>query len=175
MPAFSDGGVIDGKLEYDVKAALLYRCLELIEWPADTSAAEQATLTVGILGKNQFGESLNCLVGKTVSGRRLIVTKLSRLSQVERCQLVFISASETKRTSKILNSLAGMPVLTVGEIPGFTEQGGIMNLLLVGKNIRLEINPAAAGKSGIVFDQKLIELANLQAEANLTRNNPSSP
>jgi hypothetical protein len=159
-----DDSLIVGQLEYDVKAALLYRCLELVQWPGNVSASEPPTLTVGILGKNPFGESLDCLRGKTIGGRKLVVTKLSRVSHASRCHLLFISASETKRTAKILDSLAPLPVLTIGEIPGFTEQGGIINLLLEGKNIRLEINQAAAEKVHLQIDPKLIKLASLMAE-----------
>jgi hypothetical protein len=175
LRALPDGAVPPGRLEYDVKAALLYRCLELVQWPPDAPAPNQAALTVGIFGKNQFGESLNCLVGKTISGRKLVIKKLSRMAQVLRCQLVFISASRTNDTAKILNRLAGLPILTVGEIPGFTEQGGIINLLLEGKNIRLEINQAAAEKARLLIDPKLIKLAALKAEPTLTRNSSSSP
>ncbi len=159
-----DGSGITGHLEYDVKAALLYRCLELVQWPATAAASEPPTLTVGILGKNRFGESLDSLRGKSIAGRKLVVTKLSRLSHASRCHLLFISASEVRRTSTILDNLAALPVLTIGEIPGFTEQGGIINLLLEGKNIRLEINQAAAEKAHLQIDPRLIKLAALMAD-----------
>jgi hypothetical protein len=173
-PGFAEGAAA-GRLEYDVKAALLYRCLEMVQWPSNATSAAPSTLTVGILGKNQFGESLTFLAGKTVSGRKLVVTKLSRTVRASHCDVVFVSTSETGRTAKILDGLDGFPVLTVGEVPGFTEQGGVLNLLLVGKKIRLEINQAAAEKAGIRFDPKLIELVALQAEPALTGNDPSSP
>jgi hypothetical protein len=170
-----DGSGITGHLEYDVKAALLYRCLELVQWPANAAASEPTTLTVGILGKNPFGESLDCLRGKTIAGRKLVVRKLSRVTHASRCHLLFISASETKRTSEILDSLAPFPVLTIGEIPGFTEQGGIINLLLEGKNIRLEINQNAAEKAHLQIDPKLVKLAALMAEPISQRVSSSGP
>jgi len=39
------------------------------------------------------------------------------------------------------------------------EQGGMINLLLVGKNIRLEINSAAVEQARIVMDPKLISMS----------------
>src|SRR5262249_45749601 len=111
LRALPDGAEVPARLEYDVKAALLYRCLEFIEWPSDDSCPKPSTLTIGILGKNRFGESLDFLVGKTISGRKLAVTKVSRSSvHTSPCELIFISASETKRTPKILNNLSGLPV-----------------------------------------------------------------
>ena len=159
LRAIPDGEAISGKLEYDVKAALLYRCLELVQWPTNAFGSAPATLRIGIVGKNQFGESLDCLIGKTVAGRKLVVKRVSRLRQTSRFQLVFVSSSELQQTSKILNNLAPQPVLTMGEIPGFTQQGGMINLLLEGKSIRLEVNRAAAEKAGILLDPKLKQLA----------------
>ena len=159
-----DDAAMAGSPEYSVKAAMLYRCLELVHWPAGASAENELTLTVGVLGKNAMGESVNCLAGKTISGRRLVVKKLSHPEEAVRCQSVFVSSSEKKRTAKILNRLAGMPILTVGETPGFAEQGGIINLLVEGKHIRLELNPAAAENARIGITPELIKLVPLAAD-----------
>jgi len=147
------------QLEYVVKAAMLYRCAELVQWPSNAAAAAEPTLTIGVLGKNRFGKSLDRLAGKTVSGRKLVVRKFSRVSKAASCQLVFVSASEIKRTPKILETLAAFPVLTVGEAPGFAELGGMINLLLQDKYIKLEVNPVAAEKARIVLDPRLVKMA----------------
>jgi hypothetical protein len=159
MPLLYDSiQATNGWPEYEIKAAIIYRCLELAKWPAESSAASPRRLRVGILGKDLFGTSLRLLKGKTIAGRKVVVSSLSSLAQARRCQLVFFSSSETNRTGEVLNGLARLPVLTVGEIPGFTEQGGIINLLLVEKNIRLEVNAAAARQAGIVLHPGLIKL-----------------
>jgi hypothetical protein len=169
----------NGRPEYDVKAAIIYRCLEFVQWPAQALGSKSSPLRIGILGENQFGPSLRFLKGKKVAGRKLVVTEVSNASQTRKCQLVFISSSETNRASEILAELARSPVVTVGEIPGFTEQGGMINLLLVDnpttvptatttaagagtaartKSIRFEVNAAAAEKAGIVLHPALVKL-----------------
>jgi hypothetical protein len=162
--AAADDAAMTGSPEFSVKAAMLYRCLELVHWPADTSVAKEPALTIGVLGKNALGESLNCLAGKTISGRKLVVKKLSRPEEAAGCQSVFVGASEKKRTAKILNELAGLRVLTVGEAPGFAEQGGIINLLVERRHVRLELNTAAAEKAGIGIDPELLKLVPVTAE-----------
>jgi hypothetical protein len=174
MPLLYDSiQATNGWPEYQVKAAILFRCLELAKWPADVSGSASRRLRVGILGKNLFGPSLKLLKGKTVAGRKVIVTNVSGLEQARRCQLVFISSSETNRTPGILSGLVRMPVLTVGEIPGFTDQGGIINLLLVDKNIRLEVNAAAARQSGIVLHPGLIKLGTRAEEPSPSQSPPT--
>jgi hypothetical protein len=165
----ADDPHITGALEYDVKAAMLYQCLALVQWPTNAPAGKVETIRIGFLGKNPFPKSLTSLNGKTISGRKLVVKKLSRLRGAARCQAVFISSSETERMAKILDELADLPVLTVGETPGFVEQGGIVNLLLEGKHVRLEINTAAAEKARIMIDPELIKLVPLTADPDTGR------
>ena len=169
----------NGRPEYDVKAAIIYRCLEFVQWPAQALGSKSSPLRIGILGENQFGPSLRFLKGKKVAGRKLVVTEVSSLSQARKCQLVFVSSSETNRTPEILTELARTPVLTVGEIPGFTQQGGMINLLVVDnpttvllaasnpagggtevrtKSIRFEVNATAAEKAGLTLAPVLVKL-----------------
>jgi hypothetical protein len=164
-----------GQTESDVKAAVLFRCLELIQWPAGSAGVSQpidspggagvspaATspipIKIGVLGKNPFGNSLDSFAKKTLSGRPLVVTNLARITQPLDCDLIFIGSSEKKQTAKILKKLDGLPILTVGETPGFTEAGGMICLLRDGKNLRLDVNAAAAQKAGLVLDPQLIKL-----------------
>jgi hypothetical protein len=152
-----------GQNEYDVKAAVLFRCLELVQWPTPigSAPAAQTPIVIGVLGKNPFGASLDSFSRKVLAGRPLVVTRLSNVADVAGCNLVFISASEKKQTAKILKKLAGLPVLTVGETPGFVEAGGMLNLMVDGKNLRLGVNKAAAEKAGIILDPQLVKLAQL--------------
>ena len=87
--------------------------------------------------------------------------------------MVFVSSSESTRTSKIIKALGGLPVLTMGETPGFVEQGGMINLLLEGKNIRLEINQTAVEKAGFVIDPQLTKLVPVITDPGATLKNPS--
>ena len=172
----------NGRPEYDVKAAIIYRCLEFVQWPAQAPGSKSSPLRIGILGQNQFGPSLRFLKGKKIAGRKLVVTEVSSLSQARKCQLVFISSSETNRIGEILDGLASAPVVTVGENPGFTEQGGMISLLVVDnpatvpsatssaagaataartKSIRFKVNAAAAERAGIVLHPALIKLGTL--------------
>ena len=164
----------NGLPEYQVKAAIIHRCLELAKWPTESSASGSRRLRVGIFGKDQFGTSLKILKGNTVSGRKVAVSRVSSLAQARRCQLIFISSSETNRTAEILNGLAHLPVLTIGEVPAFTEQGGIINLLLVDRNIRLEVNAAAAREAGIVLHPGLIKLG-ARPEQSSPSQSPAAP
>ena len=147
---------VNSSREYDMKAAMLDHCLQLIKWPADDSSKKGQTLTIGLLGKTQFA-AFDSLTDKRISGRKLVVKKLSQPAEAADCEAVFICASEKKKSAVILKQLAGSSVLTAGETARFAEEGGIINLLRDGKHIRLELNVAAAERSRFAIDPELIK------------------
>lgn len=147
--------------EYEIKAAYLYNFINYIDWPADALPPAGGTLTIGIVGENPFGAALDPLKGKQIKGRTLAVKRVESARDLEQCQIVFISASEKSRLSEILVQLKGARVLTVGEIDGFAEQGGIINFISERNKVRFEINTDTARRTGLTISSELLKLAKL--------------
>src|SRR5262249_19706904 len=125
--------------EYQVKAAFLYNFIKFIEWPAGEDAARP--IFVCILGKDPFGEALvNVVRGKTVNARTVDVRKINNVAAAASCQVLFVGSSEIVRTAEISKAVRAWGVLTVGEYPGFLEQGGVVNFLMDGNRVRFQIN-----------------------------------
>jgi len=143
--------------EYELKVAWLKSLLEEVEWPSHGLPSRTDAFTIGVLGKNNFGDSITVLGEKTVKGRRIVIKYVEEPSECHECQVVFVSASEKERLPQILETLKRTPVLTVGEIPGFAEKGGIVNLIVRGNGIRTEINHLAAQRSGFTFSSRLLQ------------------
>ena len=58
--------------EYQIKASILYRFLQFVEWPESAFTQNPGELVVGVLGKDPFGAVLDrTLAGKTIRGRYL--------------------------------------------------------------------------------------------------------
>jgi hypothetical protein len=96
-----------------------------------------------------------------VHDRPLIVKRPRAAEDLRSCHLLFISRSEKERLPAVLSQLKGSPVLTVSETDGFAEQGGMVNLALVNKTVKIEINQAAAAQAGLQISAKLLKLARL--------------
>ncbi len=60
---------------------------------------------------------------------------------------------------KILASLAGSQTITVSDIDGFAEQGGMIQFVLDEPYVRFVINNKAAQQNGITFNSQLLALA----------------
>ena len=148
--------------EYQVKAAFLYNFTKFTNWPPGAFSSATAPLIIGILGEDPFGQTMDDIVrGETVGERSLVVKRLRANDDLRACHLLFISRSEKERLPAVLSQLKGSPVLSVSEINGFAEQGGMVNLLLANKTVRIEINQAAAAQAGLQISAKLLKLARL--------------
>jgi hypothetical protein len=89
----------------------------------------------------------------------VVIQRFASVREMSPCQLMFVSASEARRASRILESLWGSPVLTVGETPGFARSGGVVQMWIENRKVRLEINTYAAERAGLRIDRRLLELA----------------
>ena len=145
--------------EYQVKAAFLYNFARFVDWP---EASAQNSFDVCILGENPFGEVLEAIVkNKVVGGRPVLVRRLQSGGQARSCKVLFVSASERTSVQSILESLAGSPVLTVGETPGFATQGGVINFIVQDEKVRFEVNVDAADRARLKISSKLLNLARI--------------
>ena len=148
--------------QYEVKAGFLYHFLQFAAWPEQPGPGTEKPISIGILGRDDFADAFEPVEGDSVDGRTLVIRRLrgyAPVTSLEQCDLLFISSSLRGEVKRILKSLAGRPVLTVSEVEGFVEAGGMINLLIVESTVRFEINAAAAERVGIEFRSKLLRLA----------------
>lgn len=145
-------------LEYQIKASYLYNFLRYVEWPLEAITAG-STLWVCVLGPDKFGAALDSIAGENVRGQVVAVKPLSEPEQLQDCQVVFVGAGTPEQEAGILQQLADRPVLTIGETPGFTDRGGVINLIRIKDKIRFEINQQVAERRGLRIGAQLLQLA----------------
>lgn len=147
---------------YKVKAVFLFNFTQFISWPDSAFSEPGAALVVGIYGKDPFGPFLDEVFnGESMGGHPLAVKRCSSLNDILDCHILFIHASESKHVKTILAFLDGRAVLTVGEAPGFTRQGGMVRFLQEDNKIRLRINLGRVKGAGLIASSKLLQLAEI--------------
>jgi len=148
--------------EYQVKAIFLFNFIQFVQWPPATFAGPEAPIHIGVLGYDPFGPALEAAInGETVRKRPLHVIRSHHWQDLQHCHLVFISPSERQHVDQILRAFSTRPVLTVSEVPGFAERGGVINFFFEGQKIRFEINPSAARRHDIRMSAQLLNLARI--------------
>jgi hypothetical protein len=144
-------------VEYGVKAAFLYNFTKFVEWPP---GADQGDLALCVFGEDPFGRSLDALAqGERLEGRRLVVRHPAALGDLKACHVLFVSRSERGRTREILAGLGDAPVLTVADLDGFLDQGGMIGLVVEENKVRFQIRQDVAERSRLRISSKLLSLA----------------
>jgi YfiR/HmsC-like len=157
----------DVSTEYKFKAVFLFHFAQFVDWPTNALPAAKSPLIIGVLGDNPFGNFLNETVqGENVNGHPLVVQHYRQLNDATNCQVLFISHSEEKRLGQILTNLNGKTVLTVSDINGFPEDGGIIGFVTVHDKIHFKINTNAAKDAHLEFSSKLLRLAEIVTPEN---------
>jgi hypothetical protein len=151
--------------EYRVKAAFVYNFTKFVEWPPQTFKSPQDAISICILGKNPFGDSLAEVVhGKPVNGRPIVIRTIENAKDACACHVLFVRLSERKRLRSILEATSGHGVLTVGEMDSFPLEGGMINLKIDGDKIRIQINLEAAVRQHLGISAHLLGLAQIISE-----------
>ena len=147
--------------EYDVKAAFLLNFVRFVDWSDRMGSDTDKELILGIAGEDHFGNALNSIRGANIKGRTLVIKNAVDSNSLTSCDILFISSSEKARLPSIMAALKNLPILTVSEIEGFAQRGGIINFFIVGNKVRFEINPDAAKHVGIHISAQLLQLARI--------------
>ena len=147
--------------EYEIKAVYLYNFALFVEWPEDEKKKE---LTIGILGRDKFGDSFNSVKGKKIKNKQqtLRIKRFGRYNNkldISKCDLLFVCKSESQYFKKIITQLKGKPILTVADTKGFLEKGGMINLVKIATHIKWEINHTAAKQVKLCMNSQLLRNA----------------
>lgn len=148
--------------EYDLKAAFLFHFVRFVEWPADAFPKSDTPFTIGILGEDPFGGSLDEIVANERVGERpLVVRRLHGLEHVAGCQILFVCPSEVDRIEHVIGRLRSSSVLTVGDTGDFAARGGVIGFVAVRNRLRLQVNLAAAEAARLTISSKVLRQAEL--------------
>jgi hypothetical protein len=151
--------------EYLIKAGFIYNFANLVQWPTNAFTQADSPIVIGILGEDPFGTVLDrVLAGKKVNGRVFLVKRLKSAPDLKECHIVFVSSSEMTHLAETIHLVKGMPILTIGEIPGFAKRGGIINLVLEDNKVHFEVNVEAAKEADLNISSRLLALARIVQE-----------
>lgn len=147
--------------EYEVKAAFLFNFAKFVEWPESSFDGPQAPIVFAVIGgDHELAFHLRRIsTDEKIQGRNIVVRDARFGDDVRRCHILFISASERQRTAQILAGLQDASVLTVSDIDGFADAGGVMQFVMEQNRVRFVVNLNAATQSKLRVSAKLLALA----------------
>ena len=176
--------------EYQIKAAFLYNFIKFVDWPEKKVADSNDTITIGIIGEDPFGDALKPIKDKQIKGKKIVTKQFKGFEELKKsktelrqkneilgkCHLLFICSSEKENLREIINSVKDSSVLTVGNMKGFLEAGGVINFIMEQKKVHFEISVTAAEQAEFKIRSKLLRLAKeVVNEKTTSANNKEKP
>ncbi len=158
-----------GSNEHQRNALYLYNFLLFVDWP-DTPVEDKEIIRVAIAGDGpMLTEFSNLLPKKPGQRRDIVVTRTASVEElVLPCHVLFIGRSQCRMAPRYIEKVQGRPVLTISDIPNFTNMGGMVWFKGTpseeGKGEppkRFEINLSAVERSGIRIRSRLLRLSDI--------------
>ncbi len=146
--------------ENRAKANFLAKVPSFVQWPEEALPSGPAPFVICILGDLSLGIPLGESVrGTAVHEKRAEIRGVRMEQELRSCHILFVSRFERKRYDRVLDSLRGQNVLTIGETPEFLDAGGIVSLSGKEGTIRFDINLEAANRAHLKISSRLLTLA----------------
>lgn len=152
--------------EYLVIAGYLYKFFHFFEWPPPSFETEKEnnTISIGILGEDPFKDYFAPIEGQIIKpmGKKITIKRFGPYRnnlKLDECEILFISRSEKSNLKKILNQIEGHAILTVGYMEGFSDAGGMINLIDIGGLLRWEINLFSIENSDLKVSSNIVQSA----------------
>jgi len=151
--------------EYLIKAGFIFNFAKFVEWPSSAFAQPDSPIVIGVLGTDPFGTIIDKIVqDKKIGTRGFVVKRLkwgTDLKELKECKILFVGASEKAHMDELVQIVRGLPILTVGETPGFAERGGVIRFVLEDNRVRFEVNVVAAQQAELTISSRLLTLARI--------------
>jgi hypothetical protein len=144
----------------DVKAAFLYNFARFTEWPSDAFSSASAPIVIGVAGDEFVRRALDHVIyGKVVGTHRLTTVQIKDAEGTAGVQMLYIGGVAASRVEGLLRALNDAPVLTVGDVDRFCEDGGMINFLIVDNRVRFEIRLDVTEQSRLKVSSRVLALA----------------
>ena len=159
-PLFGQAEAPPSAEENALKAALVYKLAQFVDWPESSGRAERFAFC--ILGEDAFDGALDRLQGRVLDDRPVVVRHFRQSEAVSPdCRVLFFGPDKQPFEREILERLADRPMLTLGEGDAFAENGGMIQLRRDGRKFAFVINPARARRAGLTIAAPLLAMSTI--------------
>ena len=153
-------GAADETYAYKVKAAFLLNFAKFTTWPASCWSADNPYMLLAIVGSNPFGAALQGVEKQQIGGRAVRLRHFQAMTD-ETCQsqMLFVSKSEQANVEGIVKTIGKKPVVTVSDIEGFADAGGMLEFKDKDGRLSFVVNNSKAKENGVHISSSLLNLA----------------
>ena len=146
--------------EAAVKAALLYRFANYVEWRPEALGAPGTPFVIGVTGSEDVAAELEQLVkGRPINNRPVTVRRMKEGEAVSGVHMLFAAGRDAGRVRTLARAARPVSTLLVSEITGGLEAGSVINFVPMDDRVGFEVSMEAAERSGLKVSSRMLGVA----------------
>jgi hypothetical protein len=139
-----------------LKAAFIYTFMKFTVWPEPLPNP----FGICVLGDPAVSDALERVVkDREFAGRPMTVSLVEMSGPRRPCNVLYMSGVTTSQRAQLLAELRDTPVLTISDLAGFTQAGGMAQFFFEGSRLRFDIGLEAVKRSRLQMSSNLLVLA----------------
>jgi hypothetical protein len=148
--------------EPTLKAAFIYNFAKFTEWPTSAIALAEP-LVYCVLGDAAVGDALEQVVkGRVLAGHSMGVSRVAPSGPPRACQILYLSGPMAGQAAQLVAGVRDEPVLTMSDVEGFTEMGGIAQCFFEHGQLRFNVRLESVTRARLQISSRLLSLARIQ-------------
>jgi hypothetical protein len=115
---------------------------------------------------NSYGDLFEkVFAGKQIDSKNIKIKYANAPDKIEDTTILYIANANAEQLTAILKKVDQKNTLTVSDIRGFAEKGGVMQVYIASQKAKLKINLDAANKEDIKIKASLLRIAEVIKES----------
>jgi len=145
------------ELEDRLKVMITAKIAKFISWKEEDSTE----FVIGVY-KNQLSNSFDDILNNaSIKSKKVRLEYFENVEDIKKVNILYISKASTSELSAIFKNIENKNILTVSDIRGFAQKGGIIQLYSKNQKLKLRINLDKAQKENINIRASLLKISDL--------------
>jgi hypothetical protein len=152
---FLSSNLIGQYKESQLKAAVLLRILQTVEWPKK----KDTSLTIAIYGEKEFARELSLLVAASDQRDKLKIIYIRKYPAKINFDVLYLTGRPDSDTIKLLKRIQKLPILTISDQERLSTDELAILLFLEGEHIRFDVNLRVFEQKGLKISSRVLKFA----------------
>jgi hypothetical protein len=140
-----------------LKAAFIYNFARFTSWPMEWPASEPFVICV--VG-DAVGDALERVIkGRQLAAHPMAVSRATLTGPNRPCHVLYLSGIMTSQAAQLLGGMRDSPVLTISDVEGFIDVGGMAQLFFEHGQLRFSIRLDPVKRARLQISSRLLALA----------------
>jgi len=160
IPAYADEPPLQME-EQKIEAGLIYNFLKYTDWTPAKTEATSTPIVICIFGKDPFNGYLQPIEERTVKQRNITIRHVDKIPETSRCHLLVVGTEKKELWPELHEFLASKDVLTVSDLSGFSDAGGMIQFSQRSDRIAMDLNTKAIAEAHLHVQDSLLRLGTI--------------